>query len=683
MKKLFVIGALFLFLTACGNSVQPTTSNEAEESQAFVFDWKTDIFQRADEVSQGKQYQMKTYHEWEHGVRQEGNTYFFYYYSCDTTSFLTGIKKCEYTEDLSKMLSAEYELERMNPETGEITTTSITEEEFHRYFDDPKEAGLLPPLELYTKQDSQALVSGIAYSDDGELVYAVYNEEKNVQEIKWYNNEIGMERVLGEVPYSQFEELLGMKGQKLFYSVMNELVCWNVETGEREMFFSATDNGFKKGSTMQLLIGGDVIYLRCIDTEEDSVMELTPEEIDNGETVMIVDISGDNSQRNIVGESAAVFSRKNPGSFVELAENETDEESYRTRIMAEVTTGQGPDILLVNREDMKLLYEKGWAADLREYLSDDTLKELLPGVIDMGTVEETLVGLAPEVSVRALFTKRNIWDKESWTVADVIGLLQENCNQKQYMVDYIDDELSAGVMLYNFALWDLENSLFIDWEEGESNFDGEAFASLLEMIEGYEGIEYTQDEKTKLLQSGESLAISTPLMWRFDDFVVLADMLGDDFYPIGFPSEAGSANYLQEGKLVVVNKRTESPEKVSAFLEYLVSEKAQVNTLYYSVRRNSVTEDMLRRDTDRENEWVFSDGKNEGVRIIRSKSDVMAYVKQYNEFLENCKPLPKNPEVLENIIWDGLDAFLDGVKSAEETAETIDNRVQLYLDERG
>lgn len=682
MKKIFVIGVVLLLLTACGNPTQPATTDEPAPP-VFTFDWKTDVFQVTDKVSEAKQYQMKTYHEWEHVKSDKENTRLFYSYSTDGKSFLTGVEKRAYTEDMSEVLSTEFYKESMNPATGEITKTSITDEEFHKLFDDPKEAGLLPPLELYTAENSQASIWGVTYSDDGELIYAVYNQEENSQEIKRYDEEAGTERVLGEVPYRQFEQLLAMKGQNVYYASMNDLVCWNVETGVREKFFSTTDNGFKSGMTKQLLIGKEgSLYLRCISKTEDCVMELTMEEVDKGEPIRIVDISGDGTYRNIVGEAAAVFSRKNPGSFVELTKKETDEEAYRTRIMAEVTAGKGADILLVNREDMKLLYEKGWAADLRNYLSEETLGQLLPGVIELGTVEKTLVGLAPEVSVRALFTKRSIWDKDSWTVTDIIGLLGNNSNQKQYMVDYIEEELSALMTLYNYALRDLEDSLFVDWEKGESTFDREEFITLLELTKGCEGPKLTVNEKAELLQAGECLAVSTPFMVRFANFVSMADMLGEDFYPIGFPSETGSANYLQEGKIVMINKNTKSPEKVSAFLEYLVSEKAQETTVKYSVRRNSVTEDMVRKSSDREDEWAFYDGKSDGYTVIESKQDVKAYVKQYNEFLENCKPIPKIPETLEYIIWDELILFFDGARSARETAKVIDNRVQLYLDEQ-
>lgn len=683
MKKSLVIGAIFLLLLAgCNGSAQTTASEQEQSQEAFSFEWKNQTFKMTEKVAEGQQLQMKTYREWEHGERQEGNTYFFKYYAADGTSFLTGVEECVYTEDLSKVLSMNYYKEAMNPVTGEIARSSITEEEFHVLFDEPKEAGLLPPIELYTAVDSQVSVWGVTYSDDGEFIYAVYNQEENVKQIKWYDEEAGRERVLGEIPAGEFRTLLGMRGADFYYTTMNELVRWNVVTGEREKIFPFTDNGIADKDTKQLVFGEDgTLYLRCISDDEDWVTELTLEEAVKGEAVSVVDISGDVTYRDIVGEAAAVFSRKNPQYVLELEKKETDEEAYRTRILADVTAGKGPDILLVNREDMKLLYEKGWAADLEEYISTETLWELLPGVIQMGTVEETFVGLAPEVSVRAVFTNRSIWGKDSWTVSDVIGLLEKNKNQNNFMVDFYDEEFSGELMLWNFALWDLETSLFIDWEKGESNFDREEFIFLLELFKACEEVTLSSSEKSKLLQEGESLALHTPYMWCFKDFVEMADMAGENFYPIGFPSEAGSANYLEEHKMLVINRNAKNKQAISEFLEYLLSEKAQASCIYYSVRKNSLKEESIKKSDYEKDSWTYDGGQGKGKLSIVSKSDVKAYVADFNVFLERCKPVPSIPETLENILWEELDVYFAGGRSAEDTAGIIDNRVQLYLDE--
>ena len=52
-------------------------------------------------------------------------------------------------------------------------------------------------------------------------------------------------------------------------------------------------------------------------------------------------------------------------------------------------------MLWVTGEDMEMLEEKGLLADLRDYLSEETLGQIFPGVIEAGTVNDRLVGIFP------------------------------------------------------------------------------------------------------------------------------------------------------------------------------------------------------------------------------------------------------------------------------------------------
>lgn len=51
------------------------------------------------------------------------------------------------------------------------------------------------------------------------------------------------------------------------------------------------------------------------------------------------------------------------------------------------------------------------------------------------------------------------------------------------------------------------------------------------------------------------------------------------------------------------------------------------------------------------------------------------------EFLESCSAAPMIYEDIDKIMMEEVEAFLAGDKSARETAEIIDNRVRIYLNE--
>ena len=52
-------------------------------------------------------------------------------------------------------------------------------------------------------------------------------------------------------------------------------------------------------------------------------------------------------------------------------------------------------------------------------------------------------------------------------------------------------------------------------------------------------------------------------------------------------------------------------------------------------------------------------------------------------FVESCEPRPYWPGQVQTIIVEEITPFFEGKKSAEEAADVIQRRVQLYMDETG
>ena len=52
------------------------------------------------------------------------------------------------------------------------------------------------------------------------------------------------------------------------------------------------------------------------------------------------------------------------------------------------------------------------------------------------------------------------------------------------------------------------------------------------------------------------------------------------------------------------------------------------------------------------------------------------------EFLDNCAPMPRGYEEVEEIVTSVVEEYFNGQHTAGKAAELIDNRVQLYLEEQ-
>ncbi len=64
------------------------------------------------------------------------------------------------------------------------------------------------------------------------------------------------------------------------------------------------------------------------------------------------------------------------------------------------------------------------------------------------------------------------------------------------------------------------------------------------------------------------------------------------------------------------------------------------------------------------------------------KPDGSTYLEEYLDFVESCRPVPYIPMQIRLIVQEEAHSFFEGSKGAVETAEAIQSRVQLYLEEK-
>ena len=65
-----------------------------------------------------------------------------------------------------------------------------------------------------------------------------------------------------------------------------------------------------------------------------------------------------------------------------------------------------------------------------------------------------------------------------------------------------------------------------------------------------------------------------------------------------------------------------------------------------------------------------------------TKPDGTPWTEEYKSILDRAVPRAQNTYSIEKIILEDAAAFLSGKKTADQVAETIQNRVQLYLNEQ-
>ena len=503
------------------------------------------------------------------------------------------------------------------------------------------------------KGDEYTQILNPLRTEQGDLIFPVYNIKDKNTRFLWFDLGIKAARTLAVFEKDNLYQIYGMQGNDIYYGTDSGIVKWDTVGGGRKLIYRFAENGVDNFyGTMLVLCDGQLPSLRIYGGVEDEaedwfiIMSGTP--VEQSEGIRITSLNKDSLRvKNTVG----LATRRNPGlyfSYEAPSGGETRDE-FRTRMIAEMVAGGGPDILYVSLDDMEILQNKGLLKELDEFISEDWKEQIYSGIIQTGTVNGQFVGLAPEMEVSTAITLKEIWSQDTtWTVEDILALMDTGDFTGVFCQGSATFAPRAVLML--LTMWGLEGSRLIDWETGESLFDSDLFLRMLETAKTYGDYPIRTDSWL-----GEGGCLGRLLSMDYEDFCELFETYGEQLVFVGEPTDNACGNYLDTDGVLVVNKNVSDAKAVSAFFETLLSDKIQENSSLTSKR---------------------SVRKNFGENF-----DDPEYKEAYEQFLESCVPRPKSHEDIESIVWEDASSYIEGNKSAEEVAKIVDNRVQLYLDE--
>ena len=520
-----------------------------------------------------------------------------------------------------------------------------------------------------------------ARDDSGRLVFPVMlGEEGRMRFLGREGNTLKELASLDEIITGRW---CGMYGSVMYYVSGNtgapSLMCWNVSTGLRERVLDLGSIGLSDVINIDIIPEGErELRLRSWTNKEDYVVTLSARKPDHGDAVTVAAVRTIYEGR-FINSAIARMTRKAPLYTYTLELDKENEEAYRTRIMADIMAGGGPDILSVSREDMAILADRGALLPIDQFVSRETLDVLLPGIIQEGTRDGKLMGIAIEAVAGTMITSTDTWAGESWTLDDIMTLAEEKEGLEGILTGSLDT--SDYYVLYRLVGRNLEDTRFVDMEKGVSRFEQENFMRVLETVKRFSGagssFEGDDRKMTKAVKEGTFL-VEDETIFSPRQFPAMAGASDGWCNVVGYPRKSGSGNFIYGRYMMVVNASTKNPEAVSAFLEYLLSFENQATlTDGLSVRGDMA--DRLATFSDYNNcvEWSATGMKF----VLPSWQDVTVFKEEYNAFMQSCVPR-KNETPIFDLVWEEAEAFFSGDKDALTVTRAIDNRVQLYLDER-
>lgn len=370
-----------------------------------------------------------------------------------------------------------------------------------------------------------------------------------------------------------------------------------------------------------------------------------------------------------------------------------DYDASVTALNTDMISGNMPDILVANsRLPMSKYIAKRMFADINDFIKDDeelSQVEFVQNVFDAFSVKGKLYYIIPGFTARTIIGKSAIvGDRTSWTMEDMLSL-KESLPEGTAMIEGLSRQyFFSTVMEYC-------GNDFIDVEAGKCAFDSQAFMDLMEYAKTLPE-EFTYPDDYWMNYESQYRDERTILMNAYINTIkgfnyTLNGYFGEDISYIGFPNSSGMGAYVDysyNGAYCIANK---SPNKAGAweFLRYYLTEEYQSDPdLYALPTRKDVFEEKAQEALNRPY-WLDENGEKQeyddyfymnGEQFIIDPMTQDQIDKLVNYIYTIDSAYYYNEDIL-NIINEEMDAFYTDQKSAEDVANVIQRRAQVYVDE--
>ena len=411
-------------------------------------------------------------------------------------------------------------------------------------------------------------------------------------------------------------------------------------------------------------------------------------------------------------------------NVVDYSEYATDDDYNAgvTKLTTEIISGSVPDIFLTSNLPIDKYAAKGVIADLNTFMDGGnglSRDYFVPQILNALEKDGKLYELPTSFSVQTAYALSSIASQyDTWNVAAV----QDAMTQLQEGATVFSDGWTKNMALSNCLSRNL--SAFVDWTTGKCEFDSEAFQQLLafcnsfpaETSDGDGAIAYASsadiavddamwESDATRITNGKQL-MSTIEMYSFDSYIWNVYAIRDKITFTGYPTEDGSGSSFELQMPMAISSVTKYPDAAWEFVCSIIKKMNTIdeNNYYYGFPSSQAAFDAEMTDImteqyqlDENGEQVDWDGDGEPDKAIRGSYETMengetvykdVYALTQEEIdqilgvISNTHSVYDYDQEILDIITDEVAAYFAGDKDVQTTANMIQSRVNLYVQEQ-
>lgn len=409
---------------------------------------------------------------------------------------------------------------------------------------------------------------------------------------------------------------------------------------------------------------------------------------------------------------------------VDYGEYATDDDYNAgiTKLTTEIISGSVPDLFLTSSLPIDKYAAKGVVADLYTFMdggSGLSRDYFVPQVLKAIEKDGKLYELPTKFSVETAYALSSIVDQyDTWNVAAV----QDAMTQLQEGATVFSTGWTKSSVLNNCLTRNL--AAFVDWTTGKCTFDSEAFQQLLAFCNSFpddsssdDGIAYSSEaatvdtmddpvwesDATRIL-SGKQL-MATTSFYSFEDYIYNIYPVKDKVTFVGYPSESGEPGnsfYIQCP--MAISSVTKYPDAAWDFVSTMIRQTNEdAESMYafpisqeaFDKKMTSVMTEQYQLDVNGEQVDWDEDGEPDKMcigtyEVVENGESTWQQVyaltqediDQILSVINSATGIVDYDDEILSIVSDEVSAYFAGDKDVQTTANMIQSRVNLYVQEQ-
>ncbi len=511
--------------------------------------------------------------------------------------------------------------------------------------------------------------------------------------------------VYGNIPASNGFFADGGNG-KLLYAGTGKLYEYDLETQESVVVLNWVDS-YVNGNYIQALqvLEDGRLALVSDDYENDpEVIFLTKtprSEVKEKQALTLASFTGEDAQ---LQQKIIDFNRKNDTyevqlkAYYEYSPNYSDTvyDDAVTQLYLDIISGDAPDIINLRDLDLNNLADSQVLEDLTPYLEKSTLAnktDFEADILEAYQIDGKQVTVPLRFWMHALFGKSSIVGAESgWTLEELIEL-REKYPDTKFMnpLDFLTKDNALAFCLEHGS------DAFIDYEKGTCQFDSEEFIRVLEFANSFTGYGMGSRNLHEDLEKN-NIVLVEEVLTDVTSYQVTKAIFEEPITTIGYPTGDGSPTVTLLGwEMYAICSRSDNKDGAWAFLESVLSDKKFDDYGGFPTRTSALEEYFAKAmEPEYQQDYVGNTVYDEqGNLIIVPKSNwsdssgwscevyeaTEEDIQGIRDMFSGAKAQGVHNKTIITMVQEEAAAYFAGQKTAQEVADIIQSRMEIYISE--